>query len=245
MIANLIFFQRTLLFIFPLYALKYILSKENESLGIIKEIKNEADTQIAVCAFDEDDAFYIDALEIPRKDIEDLANLNARRRQEILTSRYLLQHLTGENIWSLFQKDEYGKPYLAGTDLFISLSHSHNRSAAILSKKRVGIDLQKSVEKIHRIKNKFLNPVELLSLKSGEEISKLHLYWGAKESMYKAYGKKGVDFKEHLFVDYIDSIGAKGTFSSKMLKHDFKASYTMHYEKLDDFFLVYGIPVST
>lgn len=220
----------------------YILLPEKRRLGIIKEIQNRDNTRIAVCTYNEQEEFYLDALEVPAKDLGELNLLNKRRKQEILTSRYLLQHLMCKNIWSSFKKDDYGKPYIAGTDLFISLSHSYDRSAAIISERRVGIDLQKYVEKIERIKEKFLNPTELQSVHDDQKKTRLHLYWGAKECMYKSYGKKEVNFKEHLFVDYIDALGDSGSFSSKMLKHDFNTSYTMYYEKQDDYFLVYGIP---
>jgi len=215
---------------------------ETQSVGIIKEIENEQGATLAICEYSENDRYYIDALQIPSKDVAVLETMNSRRRQEILTSRFLLQHLTGKSIWSSFLKDAYGKPYLKDSNSYISLSHSHKRSAAILSDKRVGIDLQKHVLKINRIKNKYLNPNELQSINKIDEVFVLHLYWGAKESMYKSYGKKEVNFKEHLFVDYIEKVQDSGKFSSKMIKDDFKASYTMYYEKLDDFYLVYGIP---
>ncbi len=220
----------------------YILLLEKRRLGIIKEIQNRDNTRIAVCSYDEQEEFYIDALEVPREDLSELNNLNKRRKQEILTSRYLLQHLLGKSIWAKFKKDSYGKPYIEGSELYISLSHSYDRSAAIISERRVGIDLQKYVEKIERIKEKFLNPIELQSINDRQKKARLHLYWGAKECMYKSYGKKEVNFKAHLFVDYIDSLSDKGSFLAKMEKDDFNTHYTMYYEKHDEYFLVYGIP---
>jgi len=220
----------------------YILLSETGRLAIIKEINKDAGTRVAVCSFTEEEEFYIDALEIPQKDQAALQEMNDRRKQEILTSRFLVQHLMGRNIWTAFKKDVHGKPYIADTSLYISLSHSNERSAAILSEKQVGIDLQKHVEKIERIQNKFLNPLELLGIQNAEKDARLHLYWGAKECMFKAYGKKEVDFRKHLFVDYIDAPKESGFFSSKMQKHDFNTSYTMYYEKQDDYYLVYGIP---
>jgi len=211
-------------------------------LGIIKEIQNAAGALIAICDYSGDPRYYVDALKIPTDDLKELDQINARRKQEILTSRYLIQHLMGKNIWSSFKKDGHGKPYIDGSDLFISLSHSYNRSAAIVSEKQVGIDLQKHVKKIERIKQKFLNPIELQCVNNAFKEDLLHIYWGAKECMFKAYGKKEVDFKKHLFVDYIDTPGERGYFSSKMQKHEFNTRYTMYFEKLDDFFLVYGIP---
>ena len=69
----------------------------------------------------------------------------------------------------------------------------------------------------------------------------LHAIWGAKESMFKAYGKKQVDFKRHMTVkiDYVDRDLMKGT--GFFHKPDYEASFDLQMENVQDFMFVYAL----
>ena len=83
----------------------------------------------------------------------------------------------------------------------MSISHTHEYTAVITAPLLVGIDIQKKVEKITRLAKKFLNDNEQEQVElSATPIDHLHVYWGAKESLYKAWGRKSMDFKQNLFV---------------------------------------------
>ncbi len=94
------------------------------------------------------------------------------------------------------------KPFLPGEAFHFSISHCGDYAAAIVSKdKRVGIDIEIPVDKILRIKDKFLSPVEkenfsVESLNADKKM--LTLLWSCKESVFKWYGEGNVDFSEHI-----------------------------------------------
>ena len=97
--------------------------------------------------------------------------------------------------------NEHGKPSLSD-GVHVSITHSHEYAAIILSGKKVGIDIEKQREKINLIAHKFVNDKEQEYLGDlSSNLVKAHtLIWCAKESMYKLFGEKGVSFKEHMVV---------------------------------------------
>ena len=98
--------------------------------------------------------------------------------------------------------DEFGKPHLHDGK-HISITHSHQFSAIILSNQKVGIDIELQREKIMRIADKFVDD-EFSFLdpeKKTECIRKLTVIWGAKEAIFKIRNEKGISFKDHIKVD--------------------------------------------
>ena len=98
--------------------------------------------------------------------------------------------------------DEYGKPRLKdGT--FISITHSYTFTAIIVSADlHVGIDIEKQREKILKIAHKFTPFEEYKTIANVDAlISKLTIVWGAKESLYKIYGKKKLLFLHHIYIE--------------------------------------------
>lgn len=94
-----------------------------------------------------------------------------------------------------------GKPHLRdGTH--ISITHSHDFTAIIIGKQNeVGIDIEKQRDKILRIAHKFTSVNEYRTLANTEAVvRKLTIVWGAKESLYKIYGQKGLSFLQHINV---------------------------------------------
>ena len=113
-------------------------------------------------------------------------------------------------------------------------------AAVIAAPKPVGIDIQQVVEKIERIAHKFMRPEETASLQTATELEHLHVYWGAKEALYKAYGRKLLDFKKHIHITPFDYDVTIGQCEGYVIKDDFKAFYQLKYRKVDDYILVYG-----
>jgi 4'-phosphopantetheinyl transferase len=98
--------------------------------------------------------------------------------------------------------DEFGKPHLHDGK-HISITHSHQFSAIILSDEVVGIDIELQREKIIRIADKFAD-TEFTFLKPEEKaeyIRKLTVIWGAKEAVFKIRNEKGISFKDHIKVN--------------------------------------------
>ena len=98
--------------------------------------------------------------------------------------------------------DEFGKPHLKDGK-HISITHSFTFSGIIISENKiVGIDIEKQREKILKIAHKFTPVKEYKTVEDTKDlISKLTIVWGAKESLYKIYGKKKLLFLHHIYIE--------------------------------------------
>ena len=136
--------------------------------------------------------------------------------------------------------DAYGKPHLKD-GRFISITHSYTFSGIIVSdEKPVGIDIEKQREKILKIAHKFTPFEEYKTIANHEAlISKLTIVWGAKESLYKIYGKKSLLFLHHIFIEDFNFADEKtiGT-----IRYEGKtATYQIFFLEFDGFTCVYAI----
>lgn len=135
-----------------------------------------------------------------------------------------------------------GKPYLKdGTH--ISITHSHHFTAIIIGRKdEVGIDIEMQRDKILRIAHKFTLVNEYRTLANTEAVvRKLTIVWGAKESLYKIYGQKGLSFLEHIFVsDFL--FDDKKTTATIQYKGD-THSYHICFIEFEGFTCVYAFPL--
>jgi len=125
--------------------------------------------------------------------------VHPQKRLEWLAGRALIRALT-EHIGLSYEgltKDEFGKPFLKEHPHAISLSHSYPYVAAQIDKSQlVGIDVEQVKEKLHQVGPRILSPEEFADAQ-GDAV-KLCIYWCAKESMYKIYGKRNLLFSDHL-----------------------------------------------
>jgi phosphopantetheinyl transferase len=152
-----------------------------------------------------------------------------------------IRHLLKEFGYSDFDLtyDSNGKPHLKdGTH--ISITHSFEFTAVIISNKRVGIDIEKQREKIKLIAPKFTPVEEYKALGNGKDlIRKLTIVWGAKESLYKLYGKKGLLFLHDIFVEDFNISAFKTT---ARVTHDGQlTNYILNFIEFEGFTCVYAI----
>ncbi|WP_299049907.1 4'-phosphopantetheinyl transferase superfamily protein [uncultured Polaribacter sp.] len=137
------------------------------------------------------------------------------------------------------QYDEFGKPHL-NQGRFISITHSFNFTAIIFSNKtEVGIDIEKQREKILKIAHKFTPIEEYKTIANVDAmISKLTIVWGAKESLYKIYGKKKLLFLHHIYID--DFKFDDGKTSGEIRFNGDKNSYTVEFLEFEGFTCVFA-----
>jgi 4'-phosphopantetheinyl transferase len=117
-----------------------------------------------------------------------------------LASRVLIRYLFSGHVIEVL-KDEFNKPSLTigGFPYHLSITHSFQYAAVIISKTRtVAIDMERFDERIQRVKYKFTRKDEFAYLQPDEESKMLTVIWSAKETLYKYYGKKELDFKLNL-----------------------------------------------
>jgi phosphopantetheinyl transferase len=120
------------------------------------------------------------------------------KRLQHLAGRFLLQYLFPDFPYELIQIADTRKPFLPGEQYHFSISHCGDYAAAIVSRdKRVGVDIEIPVEKIIKVRDKFLSPEEVAVFGS-LDIDQLTMCWSAKEAVFKWYGEGGVDFREQM-----------------------------------------------
>lgn len=126
-------------------------------------------------------------------------------------------------------KNELGKPLVENVALNVSLSHSKFWAAAAVSSQfQVGIDVETLESRIERIAHKFLLPLELESIQDNR-IETLSLYWSAKESLYKLYSFKQIDFAQQLRIEPFE-LQREGLITASIIVaeqslHDLKIAY--------------------
>lgn len=201
---------------------------------------------LAIWRVEEEEAFFLQQLDLQENESLELANLKGARRLEWLASRWLVHELLtglGHEDRYPVQKDEFGKPYLLGGPFQLSFSHSHGYVAVLLSDQPVGVDLQAIVPKIDRIAKKFMREEELASLQPETRLEHLHFYWSAKEALYKAHGRRELDFRQHIFVQPFDYQPFSNTVG-RVSKGTETLSFDLYFEKMDGFVLAYALPTA-
>ena len=190
-------------------------------------------------------SFFEEKLRLNTDELDLLKDFSERKRIEWLSSRYLLHIMTGSKSRTLCTKNEHGKPVMINSDYHISLSHSVDRTAVIASKSSVGIDIQKVVSKIGRIAIKFCNDQEIEHIPEGDNQALLyyHIIWGAKECIYKSYGKRKVDFKGHMTISDVSKNLTSGIAKGQIEIGEFQATYDIEFHLMDDYMIVTSIEV--
>lgn len=121
-------------------------------------------------------------------------------KKNFLATRAILQSL-GYTSEDLFY-DQDGKPFLKDGKN-ISISHSFDLVALIISEHSIGVDIEKKREKIINVADKFTHwDYRNTSFSSQNILQKLTMIWSAKEAGYKAHGKSGITANHILVKDF-------------------------------------------
>ena len=167
-----------------------------------------------------------------------VAVTNPLKRLEFLAGRVLIKTLLNE--WGIgfrgMTKDAFGKPFLAGSDIKVSLSHSYPYVAAILhTHKNVGIDLEQPKSKLLRIGPRVLAAGELTD--AGDNVVKHCIYWCAKETLIKIHGKKDLIFSKNLLVTPF-ALASGGHLIGRILANNTETTIPLEYIVSDNFVVV-------
>ncbi len=201
----------------------------------------DTDLRYGVWHNEEGDRFFLDNLSLYEQEHQEVSKLKTRKKSEWLCSRFLLDKVTGHRINGACLKDTFGKPYIDGSRDFISISHTFDFTAVIVSHKVCGIDLQVMVSKIIYIGPRFISKLEMSFIPENNKLPYYHVIWGAKEAMYKCFGKKELDFKAHLMVDEFSYEKNGFCFSGSLKKGELFKKYRLYCKQIDQMILVYAI----
>ena len=170
-------------------------------MALYKTLTVNKATKVLIWKIEESTSKLQEGIVLSKNSTTRLNSMKSQLHQRgFLSIRHLLKEV-GYTDADLFY-DEFGKPHLKNGK-YISITHSFTFSAIIVSDKfHVGIDIEKQREKILKIAHKFTPFEEYKTIANVDAlISKLTIVWGAKESLYKIYGKKKLLFLHHIYIE--------------------------------------------
>lgn len=190
----------------------------------------------------ENNPWYESRLILHPEEINELAALHARRHGDWYATRYLIHLLSGESDRKYCLKDAFGKPYLKDSRQHISISHSDGLAAVILTSEPAGIDIQRWDNRMDRLASKFVTDSEQRNIENQDTHKCLHILWGAKEALYKAYGRKQLDFKTNIHCSAFTYQPAGGSLEGLIEDPSGNEQvFTCHYKPFHDGMLVYAL----
>ena len=191
----------------------------------------QPDCMLGVWEITEDIDTLLGMVKLGREEKARFASFRSNsRKQEWLSVRALLRSMKGDDARITY--NEENKPFLNHGKSNISVSHSRNMTAILVSPdKRVGIDLEYMSGKISNLGHKFMNDREELT--SVSKMRKFHLYvhWCAKEALYKIVDKQDVNFKDGITIapfEPSDSGFLRGKVVNSVGEEDFDLEYLHH-----------------
>ena len=158
------------------------------------------------------------------------------RKIEWLSVRALLRQIMGKPTTIVYNNER--KPFIKGNSYQISISHSHNLTAILLSKsKKVGLDLEYMSHKISQIKSKFINNNEFIA-KNGNEKFHLYIHWCAKEAVYKICDKQNINLRQHITIQKFEP-KKEGVICGRVDNDYRHEKFMLNYFTLDNYIIVY------
>ena len=119
------------------------------------------------------------------------------RRCEVLAWRALVRRELGE--CRIFH-DEYGAPKVDIADAYISISHSRDYVALVVSDTPCAIDIECVDRNFSRVATRYLSPAEQALAENYNLFAEM---WCAKEALYKYHSKGNLDFVADIsIIDY-------------------------------------------
>src|SRR6195952_3974306 len=169
-------------------------------MAIVYRQRVDDDTEFALWKIEEKAEDLYKQLQLNEHEKADFEQISkSKRHLHWLGTRVLLRAMLLTDEYIDCKVDSHGKPYLVHLPYHISLSHSFDYAAVMISKTwAVGIDIEQIKEKVERIANKFMGPEELAFIEDQHKIQQLYVCWCAKEAVYKCYGQKEISFADNI-----------------------------------------------
>jgi 4'-phosphopantetheinyl transferase len=207
-------------------AIAYRQQVDDDTEFAIWKIEEEADELYSQLQLDGDEKAYYERLKV------------GKRNLHWLGTRVLLRKMLRTDEYIDCKVDEHGKPYLVNLPYHISLSHSFDYAAVMISKHPVGIDIEQVKEKVERIAHKFMRKEEMGFINSRDKINQLYVCWCAKEAVYKCYGQKEVSFADNISLEPFEFEG-HGWVKAHLNKGKISHNYDVGYLQYQDYMVGY------
>lgn len=203
-------------------------------MPVIEDIQLSSTTRIMVWEIKETIDFLKSGLnfsDFSKKTL--LKKKSAIHQKQFLAVRNILKLLSIRDIDLSYCVN--GKPIIKYGH--ISISHSKEFVAVLISDEKVGVDIESNSDKCFRIKQKFIGTENEFPIKIDMRISQV--IWNMKECLYKFIDFKEIDLKENLIVIPF-SLKEKQT-KIWFVKNDLSKDHTVNYFINKNYSLAYII----
>lgn len=211
-------------------------------MPVVKIKQINEDTKILIWYIREDSQFFESHLrELYGQPYPWLAMADKRKR-EFLATRYLIQLglPPGQSVAHL-TKNENGSPRLSETPYCFGISHTSEYVSCVISTHQAGCDIERFQERILRLSDRFMTPSDQIWANDDHRLAKTHLIWGIKESAFKTWGRKRIDWKRHIRIDPIEWDPDKGHFTGTIGNDSGLLHFYGEYEYFPQFLFVWSI----
>ncbi len=210
-------------------------------MSLLVNRKIKGDVQLGVWKIEESTGELMQMLNLTAMEEKIFNRLKTeQRRKQWLSYRITIKRLLNLDKILDINYDRFGKPMILNHYLRISVTHSGDFSAAILHKKKsTGIDIEKITPRIHKVKHKFLSDTEFEQI-DREDTELLHVYWGAKEAIYKMQKFGKISFKDHIHI-YPFDIDRDTKIRGRISYRGREKKLNLSREKIENYVLVYTV----
>ncbi|HVW14791.1 MAG TPA: 4'-phosphopantetheinyl transferase superfamily protein [Mucilaginibacter sp.] len=208
-------------------AIAYKKQVDSDTEFALWRIEEKAEDLYKKLQLDEHEKAYVEKLSL------------GKRHLHWLAVRVLLRTMLNTDEFIDCKIDSHGKPYLVSLPYHISLSHSFEYAAVMMSRSAaVGIDIEQIRGKVERIADKFMQPSEMRFISDEERVKHLYAAWCAKEAVYKCYGQKEVSFVHNISLEPFNFI-CPGTVNAHLDKGEVHKDYRVDYLQYEDYMIGY------
>lgn len=213
-------------------------------MGLIINRKIAGDVQLGVWKIEESTDQLLEMLDLTTMEEKIYQSLRTEeRKKQWLSYRVTIKKLLNLNKVLDINYDKKGKPKILNHYLHVSVTHSGEFSAAILHKNMAtGIDIEKLTGRIHKIKSKFLSDKELQEIQQyhNDYTEALHVYWGAKEVIYKMQSIGIISLRENIYIHPFNYEDDKIVYGS-LIYNSRNSKFELVHECIEDYILVYSM----
>lgn len=209
-------------------------------MAIVYRQRIDDDTEFALWKIEEQADELYRQLQLDEQEKAFVENIsNGKRHLHWLGTRVLLRKMLRTDEYIDCKVDEHGKPYLTTLPYHISLSHSFDYAAVMISKKNpVGIDIEQVKQKVERIAHKFMRPAELAYIAEEHKIPQLYAAWCVKEAVYKCHGQREVSFMDDIYIEPF-TYAPQGEVKATLTKDAVQLKYDVGYMEYEDYMIGY------
>ena len=202
-----------------------------------KVISLSANTKLYIWKITEDFSTLFKEVSLKESSLIRVEEMKSESHQKgFLAVRMLLQH-NDYTDYDLYY-DAFGKPHIKPKDCHtelveVSISHSNDFSAIVISEEKVGLDMEQLKEKTLKIAPRFMDISHLKNLIKEDALIKATVVWGIKEAVFKIKNEVGISFKDNIFESDFNLIDKKCTvelrFNNKVELFDILFDFIENY----------------